>query len=194
MIEARFRIASNNTMQPSFSPQDVVDCSEYSQGCDGGFPYLIAGKYTEDFGLVEESCKPYKGQTGKCTTPTTCKRYYATHYQYIGGFYGACNEEAMKIALVKYGPLAVSFEVYDDFMTYTHGIYDHTGLTNRFSPFELTNHAVLLVGYGVENNVPYWSIKNSWGTDWGEGGYFRIRRGKDACAIESIAVQAFPIF
>jgi cathepsin C len=194
MIEARFRIASNNTLQPSFSPQDVVDCSEYSQGCDGGFPYLIAGKYSEDFGLVEESCKPYKNETDKCTTSTTCKRYYATHYQYIGGFYGACNEEAMKIALVKYGPLAVSFEVYDDFMTYKQGIYDHTGLTNRFSPFELTNHAVLLVGYGVENNEPYWSIKNSWGPTWGEGGYFRIRRGRDTCAVESIAVQSFPIF
>jgi len=194
MIEARMRLVSNNTIQPSYSPQDIVDCSEYSQGCDGGFPYLIGGKYTEDFGLVDETCYPYKGLTQKCGTPTSCKRHYATHYQYIGGFYGACNEEAMKIALVEHGPLAVSFQVYGDFMSYKGGIYHHTGVTNRFSPFELTNHAVLLVGYGTEGGVDYWTIKNSWGESWGENGYFRIRRGVDECAVESIAVQSFPIF
>lgn len=45
-----------------------------------------------------------------------------------------------------------------------------------------------MVGYGVENDEPYWIVKNSWGTEWGENGFFRIRRGTDECAIESIAV------
>jgi len=111
----------------------------------------------------------------------------------VGGFYGACNEDLMKLALVKNGPLSVAFEVYDDFMAYKGGIYYHTGLTSRFNPFQLTNHAVLLVGYGEENNQKYWIVKNSWGTQWGEKGFFRIRRGVNECAIESIAVEAFPI-
>ena len=42
MIEARLRVSTNNTEQPILSPQDVVSCSAYSQGCEGGFPYLIA--------------------------------------------------------------------------------------------------------------------------------------------------------
>ncbi|OTF76585.1 hypothetical protein BLA29_014957, partial [Euroglyphus maynei] len=49
MLESRIRIQTNNTLKPVFSPQEIVDCSEYSQGCDGGFGYLIAGKYAQDF-------------------------------------------------------------------------------------------------------------------------------------------------
>jgi cathepsin C len=58
-------------------------------GCAGGFPYLIGGKYAEDFGLVAESCNPYTGNDGKCKTDPSCARQYATKYEYIGGFYGA---------------------------------------------------------------------------------------------------------
>jgi cathepsin C len=47
LLEAKYRIQSNMTQQPVFSTQDVVECSKYSQGCDGGFPYLVAGKYAE---------------------------------------------------------------------------------------------------------------------------------------------------
>ncbi|XP_037534392.1 dipeptidyl peptidase 1-like [Nematolebias whitei] len=85
--------------------------------------------------------------------------------------------------------------VYPDFLHYKGGIYHYTGLTDPFNPFELTNHAVLLVGYGrcQKTGQKYWIVKNSWGTDWGEDGYFRIRRGSDECAIESIAVAAKPI-
>jgi cathepsin C len=197
MNEARLRIISNNTIQVSLSPQDVVDCSVYSQGCDGGFPYLIGGKYAEDYGLVEESCYPYVGvDRGHCGTPKTCRRYYSTNYEYVGGYYGGCTEELMKLELVNNGPVAVAFEVYDDFMTYHGGIYHHTGLRNKYNPFQETNHAVLLVGYGVDKSTgeKFWSVKNSWGTGWGENGYFRIRRGVDECAIESIAVKSNPMF
>ena len=58
--------------------------------------------------------------------------------------------------------------------------------------WEATNHAVLLVGYGTEQRIPYWRVKNSWGDMWGEKGFFRIRRGKDLLAIESMAVVGHP--
>lgn len=58
MLESRIRIVSNNRLNVSLSVQDVVEFSPYSQGCSGGFPYLV-GKYAEDFGLVHENCNPY---------------------------------------------------------------------------------------------------------------------------------------
>uniref|UniRef100_A0A8D2LAA1 Dipeptidyl peptidase 1 n=1 Tax=Varanus komodoensis TaxID=61221 RepID=A0A8D2LAA1_VARKO len=195
MLEARIRILTNNSQTPILSPQQVVSCSQYAQGCDGGFPYLIAGKYTQDFGVVEESCFPYTGTDSPCTLKHGCYHYYSSEYYYVGGFYGGCNEALMKLELIKHGPMAVAFEVYSDFMHYRGGIYHHTGLMDPFNPFELTNHAVLLVGYGSDQvtGEPFWIVKNSWGESWGEEGYFRIRRGTDECAIESIAVASIPI-
>ena len=45
MIESRLRVATKNNLVVNLSPQDIVSCSSYSQGCEGGFPYLIGGKY-----------------------------------------------------------------------------------------------------------------------------------------------------
>ncbi|XP_075707555.1 dipeptidyl peptidase 1 [Rhinoderma darwinii] len=195
MLESRIRFMTRLKQTPILSTQQVVSCSNYSQACDGGFPYLISGKYIQDFGIVEESDLPYTGTTSPCALKDGYYKYYSSEYHYVGGFYGGCNEAYMKYELVLGGPLAISFEVYDDFMYYTEGVYHHTGLADRFNPFQLTNHAVLLVGYGVDSKSgeKYWIVKNSWGESWGEEGYFRIRRGTNECAIESIAVSATPI-
>jgi cathepsin C len=89
------------------------------------------------------------GMDSKCTTASSCRRYYSTNYHYVGGFYGACNEALMKIELVNNGPLVVAFEVYNDFLSYKGGIYHHTGISDtqnfKFNPFELTNHAGLVI-------------------------------------------------
>lgn len=102
----------------------------------------------------------------------------------------------MRLELVKNGPITVAFEVYKDFLSYKGGVYVHSGLDNKFNPFELTNHAVLAVGYGYDeaSKLPYWIVKNSWGEKWGLSGYFKILRGADECAIESVALQSKPVF
>ncbi|XP_054160663.1 dipeptidyl peptidase 1-like [Oppia nitens] len=203
MIESRLRRLTNNTEQVVLSPQDIVSCSEYSQGCDGGFPYLTAGKYAQDFGLTLEANYPYEGRTTKCTPKKQGNRYYTALYNYIGGFYGGTNEERMLVSLVNNGPFAIGFMVHGDFQSYHSGIYRHTHVTHdetaaqlaRFNPFVETNHAVTVVGYGKDQSsgLKYWTVKNSWGASWGEHGYFRILRGTNECGMESIALEAIPI-
>ena len=73
---------------------------------------MIAGKYAQDFGVVEESCYPYLAHDTKHCSPTkSCRRTYAADYEYVGGYYGAGNEENMMWALINHGPLVVSIKV-----------------------------------------------------------------------------------
>ena len=80
------------------------------------------------------------------------------------------------------GPVEVAFSVYADFLTYKSGVYHHT------SGSMLGGHAVKMLGWGVDSGTPYWIVANSWNPDWGNQGYFYIRRGHDECGIESEVV------
>jgi len=84
----------------------------------------------------------------------------------------------MQTAIMTTGPLAVAFTVYGDFPTYKSGVYRH--ITGQ----ALGGHAVEMIGWGVDSGTPYWWVKNSWNEQWGDGGYFKILRGKDECGIE----------
>ena len=201
MLESRVRILTKNKQQPIFSKNDVIECSEYSQGCAGGFNYLIAGKYAEDFGVVEQQCShPSEGMSGQCQTDPSCKRYFTTNYHYIGGFFGACNAPLMQLELVNNGPIAIIFNAESTCMNLLHyrsGIFHKVEVSGSyfFNPWEATDHAVLVVGYGTdkEKKEDYWIVKNSWGKQWGENGYFKVRRGTDECAFESMAVVSTPV-
>ncbi|KNC79267.1 hypothetical protein SARC_08340 [Sphaeroforma arctica JP610] len=197
MLEARIRIESNNALQPVLSPQEVLNCSPYTQGCSGGFSYLVAGKHAKDFGLVEEDCVPYNGAENECPADKykECTRWKVSHYSYVGGYYGNGDEEAMIKELVENGPMTVGFEVYPDFKAYKIGVYSHTATDPKRSTsdfYEIVNHAVLVVGYGVNETTgtKYWTVKNSWGPWWGMDGYFNIKRGSDEAQIESMPTSA----
>ena len=92
------------------------------------------------------------------------------------------QEQIMRM-VIKGGPVSVGFTVYEDFENYVSGIYHHVHGN------EVGGHAVKLVGWGVENGTKYWRLANSWNRFWGEGGYFRVKRGRrESCGIEDVAV------
>eukprot|EP00656_Telonema_subtile_P014600 TRINITY_DN1750_c0_g1_i1.p1 TRINITY_DN1750_c0_g1~~TRINITY_DN1750_c0_g1_i1.p1 ORF type:complete len:603 (-),score=155.23 TRINITY_DN1750_c0_g1_i1:1-1809(-) len=212
MLESRIRVQTNNMHKPKLSIQEALSCSAYAQGCHGGFPYLV-GKYAQDFGMVAESTLPYQGHKG-----VECKKdardvVRAKGYGYVGGYYGACNHKKMLRELHDNGPIVVGFDTDAGLWHYSEGLYDASSLlqervgqtdhptgwgeahgTRMHNHWERTTHAVLVVGYGEsERHGKYWIVQNSWGPEWGERGYFRIKRGTDHCAFESMAVKATPV-
>ena len=245
MLESRLAIASGGRELPSLSVQEVLSCSPYSQGCLGGFPYLV-GKYLTDMGVVSEQCFPLQTGEGRPLCGERCdgpsRRWRASDYRYVGGgMYGGCSEVAMMREIHKHGPIVAGFEASSSLYSFSgKGVFSSAAGTNASSAahlasmveertelvwaslavqqqrdssssgnggsgggssatantaasdsfFERTNHAVLVVGWGVEASTgkKYWWAQNTWGDGWGESGYFRMARGNDDSAFESMAV------
>merc|ERR1719272_444302 len=212
MIHSRVRVQTKNRVKPKLSAQETLSCSEYGQGCKGGFPFLV-GKYSQDFGIVKQSDKPYVGQTGVSCNKKAKPVVRSTGYGYIGGYYGSCNAKKMMKELHKNGPIVVGFNAEAGLWHYESGLYesseslleieeqDHPAQSwgkwsgpRMHNHWEKTTHAVLVVGWGESpGEGKFWNVKNSWGPMWGEKGYFKIPRGVDHCAIESMAVHAEPV-
>jgi len=205
VAESRLLIKDSTLDVNSFqlSPQSVVSCSTYNQGCDGGYPFLV-GKHARDFGLVSEQCMPYTGTDSQCSAECgATSRYFVDDYGYVGGYYGGCSEQAMLEEIHTNGPIVVAFNAPGSLFYYNGGIFRCSGAdvaesenqlpgSKDVHKWEKTNHAVVAVGWGSEGGHKYWIIKNSWGANWGENGYFRITRGVDDCAIESMGVHINP--
>ena len=111
----------------------------------------------------------------------------------LGGAFGAFNitegdEHSMKQAIAKVGPVAISYRVQDGFKNYKSGVYHIEDCKN--GPMDV-NHAVQGVGYGTEDGMDYWLIKNSWGTTFGMEGYFKMQRGVNMCGVA--VCNSFPV-
>merc|ERR1711904_504729 len=94
---------------------------------------------------------------------------------------------AMRRDIKDNGPLVAAYEVGPAFQHYRRGVFQAIEVDSA-NEWEETNHAVLITGWGTDKGKKYWKVKNSWGKDWGENGYFRIARGHDELALESMAV------
>jgi len=169
-----------------YSEQQMVDCAfgiYGAKGCNGAPPhaYLMwAGKNKIEF--AAESQYPYLNMWPKLECPSDISVYNqgarvsGLYYTYYG------DEELLKKLVYENG--AVSAGVYA-----SGGLQDYEGgIFAGCAPDAKTNHAISVVGYGTENGVDYWLIKNSWGTDWGENGFFRLQRGVGMCGIGSALI------
>jgi cathepsin B len=204
----RICIASNGTAQPHISAEDLNSCCMMcGSGCDGGYPEA-AWLYFKVTGLVtggnynsSQGCQPYllpncdhhtTGQYQPCPsneypTPSCssqCESGYPKTFtadKHFGktAYSVSSNVADIQTEIYTNGPVEGAFTVYEDFLAYKTGVYIHkTGQA-------LGGHAIKILGWGVESNVAYWLVANSWNTDWGDQGYFKIRRGTDECGIES---------
>jgi cathepsin B len=153
-------------------------CKPYSmQSC--------AHHVTPPEGMVACSDLPsYK--TPECTS--TCnEKSYDTAYKndkfFAKSSYSVKKDEtAIMQEIYEKGTVSVALSVYEDFESYTSGVYKH--VSGKY----LGGHAIKMIGWGVEGSTKYWICVNSWNDTWGEKGIFRILRGVDECGIESSVV------
>jgi len=152
------------------SEQVLISCGSSGgndAGSCGGGVIQYASNYIRDTGLPLETCYLYSGGDGSCGS--ACGTYNTATYS-IDSWTDVTGTSptvsAMRDALVSYGPLVTTMDVYEDFFSYTSGVYSYA--TGAYQG----GHAVLLVGYSDAGQ--YFIVKNSWGAGWGESGYFRI--------------------
>nr|PVC49763.1 cysteine protease precursor TacP [Theileria orientalis] len=156
----------------SLSEQELLDCDPNSFGCNGGFPES-ALNYVRRYGLASANDLPFVGHDKKCSVPDVKKVKISDYYVFKG-------KNIMNKSLVV-TPTVTFMGVSPEFTKYQGGVYNGVCA-------DKLNHAVLLVGEGYDEKLKtrYWVVKNSWGTDWGEDGYFRLQRtdeGSDMCGI-----------
>lgn len=187
----------------------MVNC-EAGGTCNGGDPYGVY-YYAYHTGIPDSSCMNYVAKnldTWTCdpidvcrdcrgpppneneTLPENCwavtnyKRYYVSNYY---SFSGADN---MKAELFKNGPISCGIMATDTFKAYTGGIY------SEYQWWPMINHEIAVVGWGYDeaSQTEFWVGRNSWGTYWGEHGFFRIKMHTDNLAIDRDCTAGIPTF
>ena len=173
------------------SEQILVDCDTYDSACNGGL-MEYAFQWIKENGMETEEDYPYTGYKGSCKAdPSKYIDMKVTGWKKLGSStstWSPVDEEEIKEFLYETGPLAIALNA-NPLQTYSGGILDKT---SSQCPVSGINHAVTLVGYGAESGVDYWIVKNSWGANWGENGYFRILRGTNECGIDGSASTGMP--
>jgi len=173
----------------SLSEQNLVDCDhecldadDCDQGCEGGLQPNAYNYVIKNNGIDTEDSYTYEGVDGTCRFKAASVGTKISNWTFI-----AKDEAQMASYLVAHGPLAVAVdaEIWQ--------FYIGNGVVTLPCGTDL-DHGVLIVGYGVEDNVfgktPYWTIKNSWGADWGDSGYIYIQRGNGECGVDLYATSS----
>lgn len=184
-VEGQYAIKHGQLLE--FSEQELVDCDKVDQGCNGGLmdnAYRVIEKLG---GLETESDYPYEGDDEQCHFNISKAKAKVT-----GALNISHDETDMAKWLVQNGPISIAINA--NAMQFYMGGVSHPWKT-LCSPNSL-DHGVLIVGYGVHQyslfnrTLPYWIVKNSWGTSWGEQGYYRVYRGDGTCGLNQTPSSA----
>lgn len=172
------------------SEEFLVDCASgigyLNMGCNGGQPDS-AMKYMINNGQCYESSYPYKA--GVTKTAGTCQSCSKAPVHFSSCYDVTPKDQiSLKNAVAKQ-PVAIAIEADTRyFQSYSGGILDSADCGTKL------DHAVEIVGYGTENGMDYWNVRNSWSSSWGEEGYVRIKRTSLTNDIGICGVAAEPSF
>jgi C1A family cysteine protease len=168
-LECDIKIRDNDVVD--LSEQWLVSCNHEGWGCAGGWfahdYFLNATDACGQSGAVYESDYPYTASDAACSCPDP-HPYHINSWAYIGNGNSVASVNAMKQAIMEYGPISVAIFANNAMQAY------HGGVFNGCSTGQI-NHAVTIVGWDDNQGTNgVWFLRNSWGTSWGESGYMRI--------------------
>jgi KDEL-tailed cysteine endopeptidase len=158
----------------SFSEQQLVDCDNglrLNHGCNGGLMDSAFDWISSNNGLCSESAYPYV--SGTSTTAGSCQKSCS---QVTGSKINkhvdiTPNSDTSMMTALSQQPVSIAIEAdQKDFQLYKSGVFTGVCSTNL-------DHGVLVVGYGADNGLDFYKVKNSWGSSWGEDGYIKLGRG-----------------
>ncbi len=165
-LEAIYKI--QRQMDLDLSEQQILSCESYEWGCDGGWMETCYQHWKYEYGAIHEANMPYQAND-----EVPCTETMYEPLAHILNWTSIPNDvNAIKTAVMT-APVAVAFFVYDDFHYYYGDCYDHPDDSAG------VNHAVLIVGWddNMCGGQGAWRVKNSWGLNWGDDGYFWIKYG-----------------
>ncbi|XP_061616502.1 digestive cysteine proteinase 1-like isoform X1 [Phyllopteryx taeniolatus] len=166
------------------SQQMLVDCTWGfgNNGCDGGEEWRAYEWIMKHGGIATtETYGAYMGMNGFCHANASQLTAHVHSYTNVT----SGDAEALRLALFKNGPVAVSIDAgHRSFVFYSHGVYYEPVCGNTTDSLD---HAVLAVGYGTLNGEPYWLVKNSWSTYWGNDGYILMSTKDNNCGVTTDA-------
>ena len=182
----------------NLSPQLIISCEQKDDGCHGGNSIYVYEWISQNY-ITDETCSIYQARGWDngigCSAMSRCRNCSPgeacfipdTYFIYNIASYGSIQgEEAMMNEIYNNGPISCGIAANQALDDYKEGIfYDYSGFVD-------INHEVSIVGWGEQNGVKYWRIRNSWGAHWGEQGFFRIVRGVNNLAIETDCSWAIP--
>jgi len=153
-----------NSSQRSFSEQQLMDCSSAygNMSCSGGL-MDNAFDYLQSHGVTDESNYPYKGVNG------SCDRSRVTNGFKLSSYTDLANSQTALVNAVAERPVSIAINA-NPIQLYQNGVFDDWSCGDQI------DHGVLAVGYGSDAGQDFFKVKNSWGADWGEEGYFRLAR------------------
>lgn len=217
-LNDRYQMQRKNAFPHVFmAPQMLVNCmpppkdtTQGAGGCLGGDPAEV-GPYLHENGIVHETCQNYQAKNlykdFKCDAIGICRncspkkgcyamgqpsgvnnftRYYVDEFGRINTTDYSANAKQMVAEIGSRGPIACAVCVTPEFEKYSGGIFnDQTNCTTL-------DHSISIAGYGTENGVDYWIGRNSWGTYWGEDGWFRLKRGTNNLGVEKDCAWSTP--